>query len=226
MQNTSPLPRLTAGALCCVLLACGATAHAPSGPAHVSSEPSGPEDLTHFVLIIQEAPNGSLSHAWRPVSGFNVAPFLTQSTAPTERGTFERSIAGRIVLAAWNRDCEAERDTCEDNCMDSDLGPAWSHIRTTGAKRAECRNRCWRPYLDCCRLRDLEGEEFRAIDDAVDWLKRHRREVLVGTTVVIAGVAFVAVVAGTGGAALILMPAVLLTSSAALSEPHLAAAQP
>jgi hypothetical protein len=160
------------------------------------------------------------------VSGFDVTPFLSQATAPGDRTPSQGSLSGRVVFAAWNRDCEEERDTCEDACMDSDLGPAWSHIRTYGAKRAECRNRCWRPYLDCCRLRDLEGEEFRAIDDAVDWLKRHRREVLVGTSIVIAGVTFVVVVAGTGGAALVLMPAVLLTSSEISPESRLAAAQP
>jgi hypothetical protein len=91
---------------------------------------------------------------------------------------------------------------------------------------SECRNRCWRPYLDCCRLRDLEGERFHAIDDAVDWLKRHRKEVLVGTTVVIAGVAFVVIVAGTGGGVLLLAPAVLLASGPDSLEPHTAAAKP
>ncbi|HYH96422.1 hypothetical protein [Hyalangium sp.] len=56
------------------------------------------------------------------------------------------------------------------------------------------------------------------MDDAVDWLKQHRKEVLVGTVVAIAGVAFVVIVVGTGGAALILAPAVLLVSSDVSSE--------
>jgi hypothetical protein len=59
---------------------------------------------------------------------------------------------------------------------------------------------------------------FPAVDSAVDWLKRHQRELLVGTIVVIAGVAFVVVVAGSGGGALVLAPAVLLVSSDVPSE--------
>lgn len=59
---------------------------------------------------------------------------------------------------------------------------------------------------------------FPAVDSAVHWLKRNHREILVGTVVVIAGVTFVVVVAGTGGAVLILAPAVLLASSANTSS--------
>jgi hypothetical protein len=43
-------------------------------------------------------------------------------------------------------------------------------------------------------------------------LKEHREEVLVGTVVVIAGVAFIVAVVGSGGLALVLVPAVLLAS--------------
>ncbi|QRK14164.1 hypothetical protein JQX13_49015 [Archangium violaceum] len=52
---------------------------------------------------------------------------------------------------------------------------------------------------------------FSVVDSAVDWLKQHRRELLVGTIVVIAGVAFV--IASSGAGLLVLAPAVLLTSS-------------
>ncbi|WNG62914.1 hypothetical protein F0U59_34100 [Archangium gephyra] len=46
---------------------------------------------------------------------------------------------------------------------------------------------------------------------AVDWLRQHHRELLVGTVVVIAGVAFVVV--GSGGGALVLAPFMLLASA-------------
>jgi hypothetical protein len=64
------------------------------------------------------------------------------------------------------------------------------------------------------------------MDDAVDWLQRHRKEVLVGTVVVIAGVAFVVLVVRTGGAALVLAPAVLLVSSEVSSERPIAVVKP
>lgn len=48
---------------------------------------------------------------------------------------------------------------------------------------------------------------------AVDWIKNHREELLVGSVIVIAGVAFVAAVAASGGGALILMPLVFVAES-------------
>jgi len=72
-------------------------------------------------------------------------------------------------------------------------------------------------YQDCCERRELAEAgkhrlSFPVVDSAVDWLKHHR-ELVVGTIVVIAGVAFVVSVAGSGGGALVLAPAVLLVSA-------------
>jgi hypothetical protein len=55
--------------------------------------------------------------------------------------------------------------------------------------------------------------EFNAIEPAVDWLKNHREKILAGTVIVIAGVAFVAAVAASGGGALILVPLVFVAES-------------
>jgi hypothetical protein len=63
-------------------------------------------------------------------------------------------------------------------------------------------------------------------DKAVDWLKQHREEILLGTVVVIAGVAFTAVVVGSAGTALVLVPAVLLVSSEAPPMPYAVEAAP
>jgi hypothetical protein len=73
-------------------------------------------------------------------------------------------------------------------------------------------------YLDCCERKELAEAgklrvSFAVVESAVDWLKQHHREVLVGTIVVIAGVAFVAVAVGSGGGSLVLAPFVLLASS-------------
>jgi hypothetical protein len=209
-----------------VLSSCSTGPHTASDPSTPPSRPAGPRELSHFLLLIQETKDGRVIHSWRPASGLTIAEFLSTAAGKDDRETAAQGVAGRSVQAAWNRDCEEERNTCEDNCMNSDLGPNWSHIKTRGAKLSECRNRCWRPYLDCCRLRDLEGERFHAIDDAVDWLKRHRTEVLVGTSIVIAGVAFVVIVDGTGGGILVLAPAVLLASGQDSLAPHTAAAKP
>lgn len=68
--------------------------------------------------------------------------------------------------------------------------------------------------------------EFDAIDPAIDWIKKHRTELAVGTVVVIAGVAFAVVVAGSGGAVLALAPLLVMAeiSPGMLPEVQLAEA--
>jgi hypothetical protein len=89
------------------------------------------------VLIIEERPNGQLTHSWRPVEGFDLS------------------------------------------------------------------------------LERLRPQEFTVVDGAVDWLKRHRTSILVGSIIVIAGVTFVVVSAGAG--VVVLAPVVLMTAAEAQS---------
>ncbi len=100
--------------------------------------------------------------------------------------------------------------------MSRPLPRGYGHItsgnRGNGGKERYCEDRCRQPYLDCKELQELRPQKFTAIDGAVDWLKRHRNSILVGSVVIIAGVVFVVVSAGAG--LVVLAPAVLLTSSA------------
>ncbi|QSQ28535.1 hypothetical protein JY651_45005 [Pyxidicoccus parkwayensis] len=70
----------------------------------------------------------------------------------------------------------------------------------------------------------MKPQEFTAIDSAVDWLKRNRKTVLVGSVVVVAGVAFVVLSAGAG--LVVLAPAVLLAEPATPFESWMAEAAP
>jgi hypothetical protein len=79
-----------------------------------------------------------------------------------------------------------------------------------GGKELWCREQCWQPYLDCEALQGRRPQEFSVADEAADWLKRNPEAVLVGSIIIIAGVAFVVVSAGVG--LVILVPAVLLAS--------------
>ncbi|PTL77171.1 hypothetical protein DAT35_46815 [Vitiosangium sp. GDMCC 1.1324] len=67
-------------------------------------------------------------------------------------------------------------------------------------------------------------QEFSATNQAVDWLKRNRNEVLAGSIIVVAGVAFI--VAFPPGALIALIPAAALASSEVACEPHIAAVAP
>jgi hypothetical protein len=72
-----------------------------------------------------------------------------------------------------------------------------------------CDNKCLGEYLNCLKLQKLDSLGFTALHGAADWLRRHQREVMVGTTIVAAGVAFVVISSGTG--LIVLAPLVLLT---------------
>ncbi|KFE71875.1 hypothetical protein DB31_0136 [Hyalangium minutum] len=58
------------------------------------------------------------------------------------------------------------------------------------------------------------------MDGLIDWLKRHRKEVLVGSVITVAGIAFVVISAGAG--LLVLAPVVLMTSSESQPEDSVA----
>jgi hypothetical protein len=72
--------------------------------------------------------------------------------------------------------------------------------------------------MDCLDTQKLQALQFPAVDGLVEWLKRHRRELVVGSVVVIAGVAFVVVSAGAG--LFVLAPVVLVASSETTCEPQ------
>ncbi|MFY0528701.1 hypothetical protein ACN28I_37895 [Archangium gephyra] len=172
------------------------------------------------MLILEKTPDGQVTHSWEPLSGFDLSKWPLPYRA--SGGTVE----GPIVRAAWTRDCEEESDACMDMCRKSFGSRNWSHSKKR-SKEETCRGRCRPAYIDCCELREqAEALKFSAADDAIAWLKLHHEELLVGTVVVIAGVAFVATVVGCGGTALVLVPAILMVSSGTPFVPQLAQVKP
>jgi hypothetical protein len=183
-----------------LLVSCSATRYGAAPTA---------EELTRYVLVIQESPGGQLTHDWRPAEEFDLSRYRDQSRAHT-------ATYGRIVRVAktYQRDCDAENDQCIKMCMSRPLPRGFGHIRSGGRKMGGkdqwCREQCQQAYDDCRELEGRQRQEFSAMDEAVDWLKRHHQGILVGSIVVIAGVAFVTVSAGAG--LVVLAPAVLLAS--------------
>lgn len=203
--------RLLAVILACLIASCGA--HQPP-----VTDPSAPRELAWYALIIEEAAGGQVTHAWLPANSFDLERYA--------QGSRTGETWGGIVRASFNRDCEEERDQCEEMCKASLRGRNWAHA-SAGSKAQICRDRCRPAYLDCSRLREqAEAVKFSVPGQAVDWLKRHRDELVVGSLVVIAGVAFVVVVAGSGGTALVLVPSLLFVSSEAPSEGFMTAGSP
>ena len=201
MVTASTLERLLASSLSLLLLSCGATRHAVPGP-------TGARDLSRCVLLIERAPDGQMVHAWKPVKEVDLS---AHARLLHSRGSQER-----VLQVAFTRDCEQELEACEGRCRAGLKGPNWSHMKP-GAKTAHCFRVCSQPYLDCNRLKEQAEREvvkFHAIDEAVDWAKRNSGKLLAGTVIVIAGAAFVVVVGVSGGAVLLLAPAVVSPFSA------------
>ncbi len=199
-MKLQPVPaRLLASLLGVLLVSCGATRYGTT-PAV--------EELTRYVLVIEEPPDGQVTHAWRRAEEFDLSGY--KYPASTRATTY-----GRIVLASRRpRDCDEENHQCVEKCMNRPLPRGFGHIKTrdrgNGAKEDWCRDQCWQPYRDCQELEGRRPQEFSAVDEAIDWLKRNPRGILVGSIVVIAGVAFVTVSAGAG--LVVLAPAALLAS--------------
>ncbi len=205
------LQRLLAPGIAILLASC-------SAPQHLKPVPSEAQDPARQVLVIEEAPNGQLTYSWVPATNFDLSRY--------PYGISQGSVTGSIVPAAFNRNCEEERDQCEEMCKASLTGRNWTHA-SVGSKAQICRERCRPAYLDCSELRErAEAVKFPTAEKAVDWLKRHRQEVLVGTVVVIAGVAFVVAVVGSGGGVLVLVPAVLLVSNEPPGTPYAVGVMP
>ncbi|HEX5750824.1 MAG TPA: hypothetical protein VFZ09_31660 [Archangium sp.] len=192
--------RLIAPLLCVLLISCSATRYGAAPTA---------EELTQYVLVIQESPGGQVTYDWRHAEEFDLSWYRLPTS--TRESTY-----GRIVRVAktYQRDCDAENDQCIKMCMSRPLPRGFGHIRSGGRKMGGkdqwCRGQCQQAYDDCRELEGRQRQEFSAVDEAVDWLKHHHQGILVGSIVVIAGVAFVTVSAGAG--LVVLAPAVLLAS--------------
>lgn len=193
LRTRTACHRLRALAFAWLLVACGSTRPAVAPRA---------EELSNFVLIIEEGPNGEVGHSWQRATELDLTRYETPSCPGL--GT------GSIVLASRRpRDCDQEQIECYRDCMKSKLPSFLNHIkRGDGSKARFCSEECLQEYMECLEQQKSRALMFSAVDDAVEWLKRNRRELLVGTIVVIAGVAFVTISAGAG--AVVLAPVVLV----------------
>ncbi|WP_044191264.1 hypothetical protein [Hyalangium minutum] len=207
-----PLERVAASLLCALFISCSTTRQLA---------PANPEELTRYVLLIRELPDGTVTHSWKPAEEMDLSQYRFLAST---RGSARPIVP---VMAGRQRDCDKENDECIDKCMSHPLAPGYGHItsnRKKGGKAAYCREQCWQAYRDCLEVEKLRPQEFTAIDFATDWLKRHHKTILVGSVITIAGVAFVVVSAGAG--LVILAPVVILANPSEMHEPFMAGVSP
>jgi hypothetical protein len=190
----------------CLLSSCASSIQAVRHPL--------PEELPKLALVIQEGPQGQVRHSWRPAAEFQQALGNRPSSsfggsAPSE---------GIVLASGRSRDCDQEQIDCHRNCMRRKLPAPLNHIPRGHPTHNEiCRDRCLRAYTDCVDAEKARALRFVAVDDAVQWLKEHRTELLVGTVVVIAGVTFTVVSAGAG--LFVLAPLTLMARTDSVNAP-------
>jgi hypothetical protein len=202
--------RLMASSLSLLLVSCSVTQSIVT-----AQGPTGPHDLARYALVIQEIPDGRVTHDWKPLKDFDLARFqYALSAMNSNRGIVHVSSTG---LEEY---CEGRRAQCEQDCLSSSrpvqVGQwKYSDVKTQPWRIARtwwCPRHCLEQAVLCNKRRGSWAEdyvaEFHAIAPAIDWIKTHREQLLAGSVIVIAGVAFVASVAALSGGVLILIPLV------------------
>lgn len=198
--------------LALILVSCSVTRSSGIGP-------SGAQDLARYALVFEPPvdEDDPWDHAWIPLKEFDLAKY--QSPAST-RSAQPKIV--RVSTSGLNAYCDGRYDQCERDCLQSSKPFVIGHRKYTDtrvqpwriARSWWCPSNCMNELVECKKGRGEWAEnhaaEFDAIDPAIDWIKRHRTELAAGAVVVIAGVAFAVMVAGSGGAALVLVPLVVV----------------
>ena len=215
MRPASVTQRAMAVSLVLILISCGTTRYS-------TAEPTGPENLARFALIIKPRADGQVTHEWVPLKDFDMAKLQLAMHSVTINRDIVRVSTSDSELQEY---CEGRRLQCEQDCLTSSRPflVDWRRYTDTQvkpwrvARYAWCPKNCLDAKVDCTKRRGKWYEEyspsFQAIAPAIDWLEEHHTELLVGTVVVIAGVAFAVVVAASGGGALALAPLVLFAEA-------------
>jgi hypothetical protein len=204
-MKSRPLQKFMALCLGFLLVSCSTTQH-------LDLPPVGPHELSRHVLIIQETPDGKVTHDWRPLREFD--PMEIQcalSKRPTRRGSV------RVSSTGLDDYCRGRGRQCTEDCFKSRNPFPVGHLRYPKYEGPWRNGKRWWCPKSCGMLEDMcrrgmggwaeeHAAEFDSTDTAVDWIKNHREEILVGTVIVIAGVAFVAATIASGGGALLFVP--------------------
>lgn len=226
MSAVSITQRAMAASLAFILVSCGVTRYSAAGP-------TVPEDLARYAIIFESQPDGQVTHTWKPVADIDLTQYLHQLALGRVHGRMERMSTIPMTDDQIREACYEVYNNCFDRCLKSPL-PSWAssyrsrYPNTTGgrkaAKEAFCGEECAKERDACfhrLKQRAQEAVKFSYADDAIDWVKRHKEEIAIGTVIVIAAVVFVAVACGSGGC-LILIPIVLVASPGVPAEPYLA----
>jgi hypothetical protein len=128
-----------------------------------------------------------------------------------KRQVYVISEDARSIGGSGGHDCDEEQVDCFEKCWNARERP-YPYVKRDEWYYKYCTKKCREEYLKC--LDDLEEAtkevlrlSFTSMDAALSWLREHKAQLIIGTIVVVAGVAFVITTGGSG--ALLLVPAAL-----------------
>lgn len=113
---------------------------------------------------------------------------------------------------AGGHDCQGEHEACVEMCWKKRY--PWPHsAEQSGWYYTRCTSDCRTQYNECVKEQEAAARGkarklgFTDMERAMDWLRRHKAEIALGTIVVVGGVAFVLTLSAVG--ALVLIPLAL-----------------
>jgi hypothetical protein len=114
---------------------------------------------------------------------------------------------------AGDQHCQKEHEECVEGCWNKKNWPYPHNKNQSGWYLERCEHDCNEEFKQCeeeqeeaARRKDKKLE-FSRMDEAVGWIRTHKAELVLGTVIVIAGVAFILATGGAG--ALVLIPLAL-----------------
>lgn len=107
-----------------------------------------------------------------------------------------------VLLASQNtRDCDAEHIDCYQRCFKKT--PPYPYTRGASDHHRYCESKCLKEYMTCLEQSGQHVRRFSTMGRALAWLDTHKKEILIGTIVVVAGVTLVVATGGSGALALV-----------------------
>lgn len=209
MRTASVARRTMAVSLAILLGSCNATRSSTTGPRNS-------RDLSKYAIVFDQQPDGQVTHAWIPLKEFDLSKFQQALSMVNTRPNIVR-----VSSSGLNEYCDGRHDQCVNDCLKSSRpfvigGRKYMDTQAQPWRIARnwwCPGNCMEEMIRCKKGHGEWAEqyvEFDAIDPAIDWIKKHRKELAVGAIVVIAGVAFAVAAVGSGGAALALAPLLVI----------------
>jgi hypothetical protein len=154
-----------------------------------------PPDVINYVLVIKGPQGVDTAHVWLRSTEFD-----WPEPDDSEVGT---GLVGSVEFASQSqRDCAQEQIDCFRRCWKRK--PPYPRSYKKYDHNQYCREKCLKEYMTCLETTGQKAMAFPSIHNAVEWVKRHRREIAVGSVVFAAGFAFVVV--SVAGGLLVLAP--------------------